>query len=147
MNTIDECPINFDIDVNYTTNRQYREILRKIFKMETQYYIENDLIYFKNGDILYCDDVDDETLDELNIDDSRTDICSQFIIEYMNKHPKLRELFEWSSAKVFSIDIEVGIIYLLSFHYLPRFYSLLCKVHNGQEITDNMIQEVKQIET
>jgi hypothetical protein len=135
--------IDYTVNTNYTNNTEYRETLRNIFRMKPQYYIEDHNIIFENGDIIHRHDIDDETLDEINIDQSRYDICFTNIWELTKDIPIIIELYEWSSAKLMSLDPELGIANLLNYYYLPPFYAILCEIHKGNNITVDMINVVK----
>jgi hypothetical protein len=140
---MDEVPIDFTIVPQYTTNGEYRETIRKIFRMEQQYRIEGDEIIFNDGTSFYRDDIDDESLDELNIDQSRYDDCFKYIWDLTCDKSSMVELYEWAAAKVISVDHDVGIVYLLNYHYLPSFFTLLQKVVRGEEIAKGDVDAVK----
>ena len=140
---MDEAPIDFTIVPQYTTNGEYRETIRKLFRMEKQYRIEGDEIIFNDGTSFYRDDIDDESLDELNIDQSRYDECFKYIWDLTCGISLMVELYEWAAAKVISRDHDVGIVYLLNYHYLPSFFTLLQKVVRGEEIAKGDVDTVK----
>lgn len=147
--------INYDIKIDYNNNKGYRETLRKILRMEKQYYIEYEKIIFKNGIIINKEDIDEETLDEMDLDELRYDECFKHILEITKDIEKMVKLYEWSSNKYMSLDIEVGIANLLSYHNLPYFYEILCKLNKSgidkndkvynEIITDEMINNIKNI--
>ena len=110
----DTIPMDLTVEINYTNNREYREIMRKIFRMEKQYTIEGDWYVFLGGSKIHIGDIDDETLDELNIDQSRYDSCFAYIWQITNGIPEMIDLYQWSAGKFISTDNEIGICYLLN---------------------------------
>ena len=136
-----ETPIDYDVIINYYDNKTYRETLRKIFRMENQHRKEGSKIIFNNGEIMDINDIDDETLDEINFDDTVYDDCFSHIWEMTKNVKGMVELYEWSAGNFMSMDQSVGIANLLNYNYLPRFYKLLCKIYKtGIEPTDEELQ-------
>jgi hypothetical protein len=146
MEDNNETPIDFTIlfEAEYATNTEYREIIRKIFRMKMQYTIVGNDILFNDGTMICREDIDDETLDELNIDDTRFDICFKYIWEITKDMPKIVELYEFSSSKFMATDMELGIANLLSFYGLHSFYSVLCKIHKGELVDEVDIDNIRK---
>jgi len=143
MDLMDHTPIDFTIVPHYTTNMEYRETIRKLFRMKQQYRIEGNEIIFNDGTIFYRDDIDDESLDEINIDQSRYDDCFKYIWDLTCGITLMVKLYEWAAAKIISVEHDVGIVYLLNYHYLPSFFRLLQKVVNGVTIVKGDVDMVK----
>jgi len=142
-----ETPIDFTVSINYTDNTQYRKTLRSIFRMECQYILEGSHYVFKDGTTIHKDDIDEETLDELNIDQSRYDQCFTYIWNLTHEIPLMVELYSWSSAKYLSQDPEMGIAFLLNYHHLLLFYPLLQKIQKGELVSQYDIDIIKNTTT
>ena len=140
---MEDIPIDITIVPQYNNNTEYRDTIRRLFRMKKQYRIEGDEIIFNDGTSFYRDDIDDESLDEINIDQSRYDECFKYIWDLTHNNPLIIELYEWAAAKVMSIDHDVGIVYLLNYHYLPAFFTLLQKAIRGEDIAKGDVDTVK----
>jgi len=136
-------PIDFTVIANqYHTNIGYRAVMRAIFRMQPQYRIDGDHYVFNDGSVIHNEDIDIETLDEINLDQNRYDECFNYIWETTKNNSKFLNLYEWSAAKFISTDHELGIAALLSYDKLPAFYAILCSNAKGEVITDDMIETI-----
>ena len=136
-------PIDFTVVANkYVTDAEYRAVMRAIFRMKPQYKVEGENYVFRDGSIINCNDIDDETLDEVNLDQTRYDECFHYIWEMTKNNKQMLSLYEWSAGKFISSDYELGIAGLLSFDKLPLFYAILCKIAKGCVVTNEMIDAI-----
>lgn len=147
--------IDYNVVIKYTDQNEYRKIICKILKIKQEYVINNNNIIFNDGIIINCDDINDETLNEIqmNLEKCCYDKCINYILHITKNIDKIVELYEWSSINILSINNRCGISNLLTYYYLPHFYKILCKLHNSgidvnkieynNLITTDMIDSVK----
>jgi hypothetical protein len=106
--------------VEYADNKEYRSIVRKLFKMDMDKVIE-DLANTYN-----LTDIDPETYDELLFDSNVVENIMNTICDKTKNHPLFQNLYDLAAAKMFSIDRYVGTCILFSYNYLFLFHSCLC---------------------
>jgi hypothetical protein len=115
--------------------------------MECQYILQDNQYIFKDGTTIHKDDIDEESLDELNIDQTRYDVCFQYIFYKTHTIPEMVELYVWASSKYMSSDHEMGIAFLLNYHHLPHYYPLLQKIQKGELVSVDDIEAIKNTTT
>jgi len=103
-----------DLKIEYSTNSEYREVLRKFCNMK---YID---ISNQYADF---DIIDDETKDELLFDSNAMEDKMDEILEKTKGDLLWDELYELAAAKFFSTKKDIGIAVLFSYDYFPGFYS------------------------
>jgi len=96
--------------MQYSTNEEYREVLRKFCKMNC---------IDENKDI----DLDDISRDELIYDSKAVQIKMDEIYTVTKHDPQWIELYKLAAAKFFSTNKEIGLTVLFSYHYFPGFYN------------------------
>ena len=96
--------------MNYTTDQEYREVLRKFCEMNC---IDNNVGL----------DVDDISRDELLYDNKAVQIKMDEIYAATKNDSLWIELYELAAAKFFSTNKEIGLTVLFSYHYFPGFYN------------------------
>ena len=131
MNTVAVCyeyPIN--IDVSYTTTREYRHCIRSIFKMNV---IKKQLLSINEDEPL-----DEETLDELNYDEIAVKNAMDIIYSKTSENMIFRKLYTFAAARMLSTDLETGLSILMSYDYLNMFHKcLVCFLTTPDKFTRN----------
>lgn len=94
----------------YTNNREYRQLFRTVIGMENVPIPD------------YMVDEDEETLDEMNYDDTKAEIFISDIYEKTKHYTLFTELYEKASALMITTDYGVGLAILLSYDYFCDFY-------------------------
>ena len=105
---------NFNKEVSYTSNQEYRQSMRELFYMNT---------------IEITDDIDDETKDEMDYDMDTISPVMDILFKYTKENPRFGELYELAAALMFSIDPDIGQSVLFSYDNLPLFHSCLASFH------------------
>ncbi len=102
--------------IEYTTNKQYRETLRRTFyqKCETQ---ESELSKY---------DLDDETYDEMLYDDETMMNILDTIYLNTKYNPLFQVVYDLAAAKMMSINREIGLAVLFSYDYFYLMHACLC---------------------
>jgi hypothetical protein len=93
----------------YSNTQEYRIAFRKLTG-QSQQQKENPF------------DIDEETLDELNYDESKVAIFMDTIFEKTKTSVLFQTLYDLAAAKMISIDREIGLAILCSYDYLSAFY-------------------------
>jgi hypothetical protein len=96
----------------YTTDTEYRDCIRKVFRLKD---IEPDCNHL----------ADDETRDELNYDDETMSSALNIIFEKTAEIPTFSELYLLAAAKMISEDREIGLVILVSYDFFPWFHACL----------------------
>lgn len=116
-----------DIEITYNTTREYRECIRRLFKMNTQP---------PNETLNEDEPLDEETLDELNYDHDSANMAMDNIRDRTIDHDLFRELYTVAAARMMSTDLETGMAVLLSYDYLLWFHQcLVCFFTSPNEFT------------
>lgn len=100
-----------DYTVLYSNNKEYRDCMRHLFKMKPN-----------TSNI----DLDEETLDEQNYDNSRAIVLLDYIYSITKDNPQFQELYAYGAATMFSQDPEIGLTILFSYDYFYFFHPCLC---------------------
>lgn len=103
-------------DIEYTNSNEYRDILRKIFKMNET--VENTL--------LNKEDVDEESWDEMLFDSDAISTTMDEIYDKTSDSPLFAELYELAAAQMISTDPTIGHAVLMSYHYFRWFHPCIC---------------------
>jgi len=115
--------------MNYSSDKEYRETLRKFCEMNC---------IDENKDI----DLDDISRDELLYDERSVQKKMDEIYGATKHDPLWIELYELAAAKFFSMNKEIGLTVLFSYHYFPGFYN--CWIDFSNSSTDNLNTWSKQ---
>ena len=104
---------------DYADNREYRETLRHLFRMEAS----------SGGGGGAGEDAaeeyDEETRDELNFDQQACSLAMDALYERLRVHALFRDLFAQAAALMFSEDQQIGLAVLFSYDYLRVFHPVL----------------------
>lgn len=104
---------NFEKDITYSNNKEYRALLREVFYM----------------DISSCavspDDVDEETFDELLYDEAKVSLVMNQIFCATIDDPIFQKLYDIAASKMLSENREIGQAVLFSYDYLPLYHRCL----------------------
>ena len=127
----------YDIDyhVDYTENESYRRCLRGVMKMDTSG------VNFDSCD----DDIDDETRDELLIDEKSMSIAMDKIYENTKNDKLFKELYSHAAALMFSEDESIGLAVLFSYDYFSYFHYILQDFNWNKEKYENSIKSIIDI--
>jgi len=124
---------NFNYNVQYTTNKDYRNCLRNVFGMDITGRIEG--LMREYGDL--WQQFDDETKDELIFDHKKTAEGIQYLLKITEKESKFRELYLKAAALMLSEDIDTGMVVLLSYDYFIDFHQCLVSFCKTEDLRMN----------
>lgn len=96
--------------IKYTTNKEYRKVVREFCKMNCTQNFEN------------MQGIDEETKDELTFDSLSTQIIINQIFEKTKDHPLWQTIYDKSAAKLFSTHRDIGLSLLFCYDFFPGFY-------------------------
>lgn len=113
-----EYPI--DIKIEYSNTTEYRECLRKLFKMNKDGFQEK-IEEIENHNQEKMDDI---TKDEFIYDNDAAIIMMEFVFEKTKNIPEFCELYKKAAGKMISEDFTIGQAILFSYDYL--YYYHLC---------------------
>jgi len=99
----------------YTTNQEYRQVLREFFNMNID----------KQTILAEYNDIDEESLDEMLYDENAVEIALNKVYEKTKHNPAFQKLYIESAAKMISMNPETGLAILLSYDYFKEFATLL----------------------
>lgn len=107
--------------VSYRDNREYREFLRKVFKMD-------DNVVYKSPEnaLLSPSDIDSESWDEMLFDSGSVSRAMDAIFRETIDHPLFCELYESAAAHMISTDKTIGQAVLMSYDYFHMYHGCLC---------------------
>ena len=91
----------------YTSNKEYRQIVRDFCKM--------------NCPKIDMEDLDEETMDELLYDALASKKTMDFIYEKTKDHPLWQGMYDKSAAKFFSENREIGLSVLFCYDFFWDF--------------------------
>ena len=134
----------FDGVNTYSTNEQYRSVLRKITNMKQDKIEEYDCIRETGFKMCDFETMDDETVDEMTFDSNATKSFLDYVYLHTKDNFDFQELYELAAAKMISTDYEIGLAVLFSFDYLRVFYPVLCDyMANKKGFTDRNLNYIK----
>jgi len=119
-------PIQFTIE--YSNDTEYRNCLRKLFKMNPTNY----------PDISEMN-LDEITKDEQSYDLEAANITMDYILKITNTIPEVINLYEKTASFMFSTDLNIGLTIMLGYDYLDLFHKLLIKILSGIS-TEELLQ-------
>lgn len=96
----------------YSNNKEYRAYLRDFFQMKSN-------LPDKDGN--NNNDIDEETLDEMNYDETSVSDHLNDIYYKTKNITAFCELYRIAAGHMFSVDLETGLTVLLSYDYLFYF--------------------------
>lgn len=109
-----EIQYKFEKEVSYSSTREYRQCMRELFSMNS---------------VKITDDIDEETKDEMDYDDSTMSLAMSKLFDYTKDTTCFQELYDLAAALMISVDREIGQAVLLSYDYLSLFHSCLASFH------------------
>lgn len=71
--------------------------------------------------------IDDESLDESNYDDTRVSVFLDTVYNKTKESPLFQTLYDLAAAQMISTNREIGLAVLCSYDYLKAFYPLYCE--------------------
>jgi hypothetical protein len=102
----------------YTNNNEYRNMIRLIFKVDSNKSIDNS--------ILTKEEIDDESWDEIMYDSDCISKTIDIIFEYTKDNILFDELYEAAAAHMITTDKSIGQVVLLSYDYYYKYHLCLC---------------------
>ena len=96
--------------IAYSNSREYRSVFRQLTG-QTQKTPENPF------------DIDEETLDEQQYDDTKVAIFMDTLFEKTKSSQLFQTLYDLAAAQMISVDREIGLAVLCSYDYLSAFYN------------------------
>ena len=105
----------------YTTNTEYRQCLRELFKMNPEICEAK----VKDTENHNQETIDDETADEMRYDNEAVGKIMDYIYEKTQKHKLFQELYDKAASKMLSLDRDIGLCVLFSYDYLLLFQNCL----------------------
>jgi hypothetical protein len=99
----------------YSNNKEYREVVRKYFKMELA-DLEKKWDHLK--------DIDPESYDELIYDTEAVGRGMNLIFDKTKENPKFMTLYKLAAGCFLSEDAEIGLCVLLTYDYFADFIEL-----------------------
>lgn len=126
-------PYNYETTIlPYTDGPEYRNELRRVFRMETP------KVRTPEWD-------DDESWDEVNFDDASVTRALNFVMANTQDCEEFRELYERAAGFMISTDQSIGLSVLFAFDYFYDFHQLLrAYLSNERNITDRKVQPALQ---
>jgi hypothetical protein len=104
----------------YTTNAEYRELLRRFFAMNIPSMLEKLRNIYPN-----FDDFEEDTRDELLFDTHTVENGMNHIFEKTRDTPSFRTLYLAAAALMISENPDIGLAVLMSYDYFYSFYHVL----------------------
>lgn len=99
----------------YSTNAEYRAVMRAYFNMDIQ-ALEEDFLDFKNSD--------PESYDEMLYDDAAVERGMNDILDKTRSNPQFIALYQKAAGKFLSEDLETGLCVLLTYDFFADFKAL-----------------------
>jgi len=104
---------DFSFTVSYQNNSEYRECLRRTFRMDiTSIDVDKEAL-------------DPETLDELLFDDLAASNGMDWIFSKTKDDPLFFRMYEISAGFMFSTDVSIGLCVLMAYDYFELFHACL----------------------
>jgi len=121
--------LNIDVPtITYDNNRDYRDRLRVLFKMD----IGSMLVHMYNTYPNFGE-FDEETRDELLFDTGAVEQGMNVIFEHTRDSAVFQELYLAAAAVMFSEKMDIGLAVLMSYDYFAGFYAGLVVFLQGGE--------------
>lgn len=123
----------FDINIDYNENTSYRHCLRLAMNMDVSQ------ITFEQ----YKDELDDETKDELLIDEKQMSTAMDEIYEKTKNVESFQSLYNSAAALMFSTDPNIGLAVLFSYDYFSIFHECIQAFHKND--LDSMNTKIERL--
>jgi len=98
----------------YKDTQEYREVFRKITNAPSNSSVENPY------------NIDDETLDENNFDESSSSIFLDTVFEKTKNIVLFQTIYDLAAATMLCENRDIGLAVLCSYDYLWAFYPCYC---------------------
>jgi hypothetical protein len=121
-----------DIIVEYNDTAQFRELIRKVFKMDINKCNKavSDIEQHNN------ETMDDVTRDEMLYDNESVAEMLEFIMNQTVHVDEFKDLYEKAALRMFSTDLAIGQAILFSYDYFYYFHLCLVEFFRGRFSTD-----------
>lgn len=106
---------NFDMQINYGTNEQYRQSFRELCGMTNVLFDPS----------LNTQDLDEETLDEQHFDMAAASRTMDSIWEFTKGNVLFQRIYKKAAGIMLSQDQEIGLAIMISYDYLDVFHACL----------------------
>ena len=104
-----------DLEISYTNNAEYREFVRKLFKMSPTNY----------NPTSQMDGLDPESKDELEYDDAATSKGLDWIYNQIKDNELFQYILAKAAAKYLSEDPGIGLSVMMCYEYLDVFHACI----------------------
>lgn len=105
-----------DMIIKYENDKEYRECIRKVFKMVCKSMIS----------VEDLQDIDDVTLDEYDHDQETMREFLDFVYDATILNETLEDLYKKAAALMISEDAGIGLAVLFSYDYFKFFHPIMC---------------------
>jgi len=109
-----------DFQIQYNNNTEYRNCLRKVFKMNPSKYPPINSTY-----------MDDESRDELEYDEEAAGIAMNTVFEKTKNIFLFQFLYEKAAARMLSADKTIGLSVLCCYDNFDGFHNCLVEYFNN----------------
>lgn len=113
---MENCPYRIDYTPSYTTDDEYREAIRILFRMS----------FLKSG-------AEDDEYDDVAVTKSL-----DYIYELTGELPGFQELYNAAAGKMMSEDPQFGIALLFAYDYLAEFHAILVAYFAKENVEDRI---------
>jgi hypothetical protein len=107
-----------DFRIQYNNDKEYRAVIRKLFKMTSN------IVALSQSD--QDEDIDEITRDEWDYDQESITHLFDFIYSATEKEPIFDEMYKKAAGFMLSEDPSIGLAVLFSYDYLMFFHPVLC---------------------
>jgi hypothetical protein len=124
--------------VEYNNTREYRNVIRKIFKMDMKKMEE------EVNNEYETEGMDEETKDELLYDNEKSIYMMDKVFDLTKNNALFLKLYELAAAKMLSCDHLIGECILFSYDYLYFFHLCLCRfIKNPEDFNEDCIEYIQ----
>jgi len=107
---------------HYTTNAEYRQCLRELFKMNPDICKSN-----------ISENWDEETNDEMLYDNNAVSKMMDYVYDNTKHNIIFQQLYDKAAARMLSQDREIGLCILFSYDFLLQFHPCLVDFLNSPD--------------
>ena len=123
----------------YTSNREYRDHIRKAFRFDMKEK------YTYNGKLTKFEDLDEESRDELMFDSKSLSKSMDMLFKATKNDIFFQELYGHAAARMFSESLEIGQAVVCSYDTFHLYYSCVWYYLQGGISSLTAIQENKKL--
>jgi len=105
--------------VQYNDTKEYRQCLRRVFRMDLNKRTGYSDLSFSQMD----EDLDEESNDELLFDDKAISFGLDWLYELTNDKQDFKELYDQYAGRMFSTDRLIGQAVLCCYDNFPMYYA------------------------